>query len=329
MATEFHEDLVCHGIFNTMEQEFIQWLEQHILDSCCAQNESGSVLLGIGDDGAIVSGTDSKQVYVTDAIVDQVHFDLQRDRLEQIGHKAIAVNLSDIAAMGAIPQSALVTLVVPRSMSLEHVKQIFLGISMTAKKYQVAVVGGDTCRHDGPLMINVALTGRIDPNSKNPDGWRMDAAVVGDVLLVSGPLGGSLSGRHLNFEPRVELANAIQNRVVVHCATDVSDSLSIDLGHLIRKSNVAATLELSQVPVTAAATEMSPKSGKSPLQHALGDGEDFELLLTMSSAAYSRLLDDASFKFDLYPVGAITTGPVGEILDSATGNTIDQVGYCH
>ena len=312
-----------------MEQAFIQWLEQHIRDSSCAQNESNSVLLGIGDDGAVVSGTESKQVHVTDAIVDQVHFDLQHDSLEQIGHKAIAVNLSDIAAMGAVPQSALVTIVVPRSLSFEHVKTIVGGIAATATKHRVAVVGGDTCRHDGPLMISVTLTGHINPESKSPDGWRMDGAQVGDVILVSGPLGGSLSGRHLCFEPRIKLANAIQSRVFVHCVTDISDSLSIDLGHVIRKSKVAATLELAEVPVTDAAIEMAQKTGKSALCHALTDGEDFELLLTMSSAAYSRLCDDVSFEFDLFPIGAITVGPVGEIHDSVTGDRIDQVGYCH
>jgi len=312
-----------------MEHELIQWLRQHVLQTPCAQNEFKNVLLGIGDDGSVISGSQANQVQVADAIVDQVHFDLNRHELKRVGHKAIAVNLSDIAAMGAIAESALITLVLPRCMSLADAKELFEGIAATAKKYRVAIVGGDTVRHDGPLMVSVAATGRIDPKSNSPTGWRMDNARDGDVLVVSGPLGGSISGRHLSFEPRLELAKAIQSRISIHAATDISDSLSIDLGQLIRSSGVGAILDIEKVPVSAAAIEISKSSGKTPLEHALTDGEDFELLLSMSPTAYEGLLSDASFDFELFPVGQVTGNHPGEIVDAKSGDTVPQSGYEH
>ncbi len=312
-----------------MEQEFIRWLQQHVLETPCAQNDLQSVMLGIGDDGAILGGSQSHRVQVTDAIVDRVHFDLREHELSAIGHKALAINLSDIAAMGAIAESALVTLVLPRDMLFPQAQELFKGIAKTAKQYGVAIVGGDTVRHDGPLMISVSATGRIEPNSKSPEGWRLDGARDGDVLVVTGPLGGSIAGRHLSFEPRLELAKAIQDRVRIHSATDISDSLSIDLGHLIGKSGVGAELECDRIPLCDDAIERSKHSGMTALAHALSDGEDFELLFSMSLADLDALHGDPSFEFDFFQIGNVTKDHVGMIIDSKTGEFIEQSGYEH
>ncbi len=312
-----------------MEQEFIRWLQEHVLQSHCAQNQRDSVLLGIGDDGAVLRGGSGKRVHVADAIVDQVHFDLSENDLVQIGHKALAINLSDIAAMGAIAETALVTMVLPRSMSLEDAKQLFVGIAKLASRYDVAIVGGDTVRHDGPLMINVAATGWLDPEFKSSDGWRMNGACAGDVLVVTGPLGGSLSGHHIRFTPRLELAQAIQERVQIHAATDISDSLSIDLGHLLRQSNFGAVLECDRIPVSESAVQRAKVSGISSIDHALQDGEDFELLLSLSKEDLATLKDDVSFEFDLFPIGLVVEEHAGRIVDHQSGETIDQKGYQH
>ena len=312
-----------------MEQEFIQWLKQHVLESSCAQNSLENVRIGIGDDGAVVSGSSSRQVLVTDAIVDGVHFRSSTHKLEDVGRKALTINLSDIAAMGAIAETALITVVLPLGMTIEEAKRLFTGIAETARQYQIAVVGGDTVRHDGALVINVAATGRIEPIAKSPDGWLIDGAQAGDVLVVTGPLGGSILGKHLSFEPRLELAAAIQSRVRVHAATDISDSLSIDLGQMVRSSGVGAKLDLDSIPITNAATVRATESGKTAVHHALTDGEDFELLLSMSPQACESLKSDEGFKFELFEIGVVTDSNIGQIVDFNTADPIEQIGYQH
>ena len=303
-----------------MEQKFIRWLEDNFSDAPCAEGFD-KVLLGIGDDGAVLAGSNNKQVLVSDTIVDQVHFDLAKHSLSRVGHKALAVNLSDIAAMGAEAESAIVSLVLPRSFTFEQTKQLFTGIAGTADKYGVAIIGGDTCCHDGKLMISITATGRIPAESKVPNGWRMDGAKTGDVVIVTGPLGGSIDGKHLDFEPRLKLTKEIQDRVVVNAATDISDSLSIDLSHVLRKSNVGAVLDLSAIPIAEAADQ--------DVSRALHDGEDFELLLFMPRESHKLLSDDSSFEHMLTVIGEIKAEFSGEVRDLESGEKIEPAGYEH
>lgn len=312
-----------------MEQKFIYWLENRIAELECEQNRWQNVLLGVGDDGAVLSESPGKQVLVADAIVDQVHFDASVHDLRLVGHKAIAVNLSDIAAMGAQAESALVSLVLPVNMSFEQATRLFDGIAETAHRFGVAIVGGDTCMHDGPLVVNVSVTGRIDPDSKRQSGWRMNGCCPGDMLVVTGALGGSILGKHLEFEPRLELARCIQMKVAINAATDISDSLLIDLSHLINKSGVGAVLDLDNVPITAAASELGRSSGMKAVDHALQDGEDFELLLSMSAEAFRLLREDSAIAAQLFVVGEIVSKHVGEITDLKKGETIEPKGYEH
>jgi len=206
-----------------MEQEIIRLFTAY--QKTDARDE---VDLGIGDDGAILKANSRDTVWVTDTIVENVHFDLASCNLQQVGRKAMAVNLSDIAAMGASPVAALVTLVLPKSMNLDSIDQLAAGICSMSELYDVVIVGGDTNRHDGPLMVGVAISGSVDTGKA----WRLDGAQKGDAILVTGKLGGSILGRHLDFLPRVELAQHIASNFIVHAATDISDSLAVDLGHL-------------------------------------------------------------------------------------------------
>ena len=307
-----------------MEQQFIKWLEANRVITSPHQ----SVLLGVGDDGAILRGDRSNQVMVADAIVQDVHFVLGEHSLANIGRKAMSVNLSDIAAMGAVAESALVSLVLPRNLSLSDVQDLFSGIASRAEQFEVAIVGGDTTRHEGPLMISVSMSGRIPTDSQCPAGWRMDGAKQNDLLLVTGELGGSILGRHLLFQPRLDVAAAIQQRVPVNAATDISDSLTVDLAHVLRKSGVAAVLDCDQIPISDAAKQLSAKSGKSPLHHALYDGEDFELLLSIAAADHDALLADPSFELPLTVIGKVS-GTDGKIIDGETGKAIAVQGYEH
>lgn len=308
-----------------MEQTFITWIENQL----ASESAAPEVVLGVGDDGAILQGRLSKQVLVADTIVENVHFELDIERLHRIGHKSLAINLSDIAAMGAEAESALVSFALPRSFTLENAQDLFAGIFATAKHFGVVVIGGDTTCHDGPLVISIAATGRISAEAQCPDGWRMDGAQVDDLLVVTGALGGSIGGHHLDFHPRLDVAVAIQHRVPINAATDISDSLSIDLSHLIRKSGVGAVLQCDQIPLSGAAHDLAIQSGKSALFHALSDGEDFELLLSISRENYQRLEADPSFDVPLTVIGRCVGERIGEIEDAKTGNTIEIRGYEH
>ena len=193
----------------------------------------------------------------------------------------------------------------------------------------VSIIGGDTVRHAGGLVISVSVTGLLLPAFKNPAGWRMDGAKEGDCIVVTGPLGGSLAGHHLRFEPRLHLAKAIQERVNVNAATDISDSLSIDLTHVLQQSKVGAELQEDQIPVNNASRVRSPDTSRTPLQHALYDGEDFELLLSMTEQTLTQLVNDKSFQFQLHSIGRIVSEHPGKIISSQSGREIRPIGYEH
>jgi thiamine-monophosphate kinase len=315
-----------------VEKDFIRWLIEQESD-----RPGDDVVLGVGDDGAILNSESSSghTVWVTDTIVDQVHFDLRSDSLARIGRKSLAVNLSDIAAMGAIPKSALLTFVLPKSFSTEQAKELFRGISELATEFNVAIVGGDTNRHDGALMVGVALTGSINPNGRTPLGWRMAGAKPGDQIFVTGALGGSLLGKHFDFEPRVNLACYLAENYLIHAATDISDSLTLDLEHLVSASakaaggQIGAEVELAKVPVSDAAKQRAQTSGNSALNHALYDGEDFELLLTMNQSESDRALQDKAVAQSLIRIGHVIAEPGLFVVGPDGRDRVQAQGYEH
>lgn len=310
-----------------MEIDYINWLRQQVQQQRVAG--AANVVLGIGDDGAILlHDASSKTVWVTDTIVDRVHFDMDQHSMQRIGYKAMAVNLSDIAAMGAVAESALVTFLFPRKISEQDARSLFLGITDAAMKFGVAIVGGDTNRHDGPLTVGVAMTGRLSSTVLCPDGWRMNGAKPGDAILVTGELGGSILSKHLDFTPRLEIARWLQSRIPIHSATDITDSLTIDLGHVIGQSRVGAALDCDAIPISQDAITLSQRSGKPPLQHALHDGEDFELLLTLDPSVAAELIANQESETKLTLIGTITASNAGTIVDGS-GALISQAGYEH
>lgn len=286
------------------------------------------VRLGIGDDGAILAASDRDTVWVTDTITEGVHFDLSRCSLEQVGRKAMAVNLSDIAAMAADPTAALVTLVLPRTMTLAEVEALASGICGIADQYDVAIVGGDTNRHAGPLIVGIALSGSVD----FADAWKINGSLAGDLIVVTGTLGGSIAGKHLDFVPRVKLAQHVADNYSVNAATDISDSLAVDLGHVIEFSGVSAELSTDNIPVSDDATKLSATSNRTALDHALHDGEDFELLLSMPSDAARKLVADEKAREiaggEMYVIGRVFAGQPGSIVDEK-GTEISRDGYQH
>jgi thiamine-monophosphate kinase len=235
------------------------------------------VTVGIGDDGAVLQTAGNGEiVVVTDMLLDGVHFDLRTTPPRWAGRKAVAVNLSDLAAMACRPTAAFVSLALPRSgrEPVQFVDELYEGIRELADRYAFTVAGGDTNSWTGPFAINVCLTGEPVPGGP----VLRSTARPGDAILVSGALGGSLaSGRHLRFEPRLELARYLAGLFPIHAMMDVSDGLSTDLARLTAASGVGAVIDADCVPIHPDVPANLPPESR--LGAALNDGEDFELLI--------------------------------------------------
>lgn len=251
-----------------MEAEFHRWLREHV-------PAHPGWPLGLGDDAAVWSGVRPQLVVTTDLLSDGVDFQLPRDDLRRVGRKLLAVNLSDLAAMAALPTGAVVSIALPRDgvgslLPLAAAIQLYEGLLPLAAEFGIALAGGDTNTHDGPLVLSVTAFGLVmEPGPLTRSGGR-----PGDKLLVTGALGGSIVGHHFDFTPRVREALLLHENFELHAGMDISDGLSLDLSRLASESNCGAVIYTEDVPISAAASQL-PDS----LEHALGDGEDFELLL--------------------------------------------------
>lgn len=283
-----------------MEREILRWLADEF-------PAAPPVELGIGDDAAIVrfSPDADRAVFTTDAVVDGVHFDLRLHAWEQVGRKAIAVNLSDLAAMGARPVAVLISLVLPRETTLPQVQALYAGIRGICREHQTQVIGGDTNVGPGPLVVATTAVGTLPHNQS---AWRLKGAHCGDAVLVSGDLGGSLQGKHLDFQPRCALADYLAQRYPIHAATDISDGLVMDLDKLCRASQLGAELQLGDIPIAWAARQPDA-SPQAALEHALYDGEDFELLLLCDPATAERILHDPLLPTPLTRIGVCEREP--------------------
>lgn len=246
-----------------------------------------------GDDAAVLRPPAGRRTVVTvDMLMEGVDFILGPEcPPEAVGHKSLAVNLSDLAAMGARPEAAVVAVALPRRNGGPLGRGIQQGIAALAAELGVALAGGDTNSWDGPLVVSVTAIGSVAPGAA----WRRAGAKVGDLLVVTGPCGGSLLGRHLAVRPRCREAAAIAAGYLVHAAIDVSDGLSLDVARMMASSGTAAVLDLAAVPIHADAVRMAavPGDGRSALEHALGDGEDFELVLALPPAEARRLVAES------------------------------------
>jgi thiamine-monophosphate kinase len=270
----------------TGEFAFIDWLRQR---TPSAQR----VLLGPGDDTAVLRWpTGADCLVTTDMLLEGSCFRLAETHpgtpgagtARQVGRKAMAVNLSDIAAMAGVPVAAVVSVGLPRQGGRALAEELYLGLRDIADRFDTAVIGGDTNSWDGPLVINVTLLGEATPRGA----VRRKGARPGDRLLVTGPLGGSLLGKHLDFTPRVREALALHAAVALHAMIDISDGLAADIAHLCAESGCGAVLHADAIPIADAARAMT--DGRSPLDHALGDGEDFELVFAVAPADAEALL---------------------------------------
>lgn len=301
-----------------------------------ATNES--VVVGAGDDCAVLDLGLPRDflLFKTDAIVESIHFSSEANP-EKIGHKALARCLSDVAAMGGTPTHALVTLALPKQFDAGFVEGVYRGLNKLADRFQVAVVGGETTTNPDRTLISISVLGTA-PKEKC---LLRSGAKAGDGIFVTGTLGGSLQGKHLEFEPRLIEARWLAEHFAIHAMIDLSDGLATDLRHLLKASQVGAELMATAVPISRAARLAAREcvdgqklsgSRKPALLAALTDGEDFELLFTLASREAVRLLDAWKEQFPELPVsciGKITAAPGLFIKDKDGRRPVTEHGYVH
>jgi thiamine-monophosphate kinase len=300
------------------EDEIVAWFERQ------SKLSAAEFPIGIGDDMAEVQWSEGTSVFVTtDMLLDGVHFELGKVSLEQVGYKAMAVSLSDCAAMATVPVAAVVSVALPKGFGNEELKGLHAGITAAGDKFGCKLIGGDITSWYGeqPFAISVAMLSKSTGNKP----IRRSGAKVGDTICVTGSLGGSGGGKHLEFEPRVNEAIRLVQMAEVNSMIDISDGLSSDLGRICRASNVGAIINAEQIPISDEA-----KGSEDPLNSALNDGEDFELLFTLSEKQYERLLKKWDGPVPITQIGRITDSTKMEIR-TADGQVSDlkPEGYDH
>ena len=252
------------------------------------------VRVGAGDDCAVIGAPRARrwQLLKTDVVVEGVHF-LRTDDPRRVGWKALCRAISDIAAMGGVPEHALVTVAISRDDEVARVKALYAGLRRAARRFGVSIVGGETSRSPGPMFVNVALAGWVERTRC----VLRSGGKAGDVLFVTGRLGGSRAGRHLDFIPRLAEARWL----VAHChpraMMDLSDGLAADLPRLARASRCGFVLDDSRIP----------RSPGSTLPQALGDGEDFELLFALAPREAAAIASKWRRAFPRLPLSEIGT----------------------
>ncbi|MGI9428231.1 MAG: thiamine-phosphate kinase [Bythopirellula sp.] len=309
----------------SLEGDLIDWLEKHL--------PGGSrIHVGLGDDGAVLQGFGNSQpVVTTDMLTDGVDFLLDAVEPQQVGHKALGVNLSDLAAMAAQPIAVFVSLVLPtagsgRLSAFELATGIYLGMMPLAERLGVTIAGGDTNSWNGPLAISITAVG--ESTEQGP--LTRSGGQVGDQLVVSGQLGGSILGRHLQVEPRVEEALLLHQRYELHAGIDISDGLALDTARLAKASSLGAVLDLSAVPLADAAHRQSKQDGRSAIEHALGDGEDFELVLAVPDQAARQLLQEQPLEVELTRIGQLIEHPgLWQKNEQGELNPLEPRGFQH
>lgn len=290
-----------------------------------SRRDAGRVPIGIGDDMACVRVEGNLVLITSDMLLEGVHFETGRHTAEEIGRKAVACSLSDCAAMACWPVAATVSLGLNEKMARGEVEKLFEAMEEMAREYDCLIVGGDTNSWRGGLVLDVAMLAR-PATRRGP--VRRDGALIGDDILVTGKLGGSLGGGHLRFRPRVreaaKLAEGLHEKL--HALMDISDGLSLDLYRLCQASGVGAVLEAGALEgaIGEAARAAAQEDGRSALDHALNDGEDFELLAAVEAGA---AVPDVGVS--LTRVGTITRE--GLAIRGADGSTavLEARGYEH
>lgn len=309
---------------------------------------SGGVIKGVGDDTAVLEvGGGNWLLFTTDMLVEGVHFSLDYSTFAQVGWKTLAVNLSDIAAMGGRPTHALLSLAVPPGLAPADLAELYEGLRLAAGEYGVNIVGGDTVSCPERLVLNAALLGEV----KAGGAVYRSGARPGDKVFVTGPLGAPAAGLHLFQNPGLEgpagssdycrLAHAAprprvkEGMLLARCGVaamnDISDGLASEIHEICTASRVGCLIRQADVPVDRRVREVAAAAGADPLQWALFGGEDLELVFTAGREAEEEIKREAATGgFQIYEVGLITPSP-GVCLARPDGSVLPLArgGYDH
>lgn len=290
-------------------------------------NAPARVIKGIGDDAAVFrTGPESLMLMTTDMLVEGVHFVRGAGTGFQLGGKALAVNLSDIAAMGGTPSEAVVSLAVPEDEDLGYLDELYRGMKEMARRFVVNILGGDTTRSKSDLTISITLAGTVSPGEI----LTRDGAKPGDVIVTSGPLGDSRAGlyliqnniredapefkvlldAHLQPAPQVLEGRFLAAAGEVHSAIDVSDGLGSDVAHIALESGVGIRISAEKIPVSKELDLFCRRYGFDPSGFALVGGEDYVLLATVAPEKTGDLIRSFTERFGrpLFPIGEVTGG---------------------
>ncbi|RTZ99918.1 MAG: thiamine-phosphate kinase [Deltaproteobacteria bacterium] len=300
-------------------------LIERISSGCLFRPER--VIRGIGDDAAAVTTTaDETLLLSTDMLVEGIHFLRRAVSGEDLGCKALAVNLSDIAAMGGMAREALVSIAVPEDCGAGFIEAMYRGMKSLAARYHVNIIGGDTTGSRSDLVISITVTGSVAKNRI----LRRDQARVGDVVCLTGYPGESAAGlylilnpvdgaadffdhllrRHHRPRPHLKEGQWLAGSGAVHAAIDISDGLSSDLGHVIRQSGVGVRIDAGCLPVSTFLQTFCDRFECDPIDYILDGGEDYVLLCTVSPDAVSGVSTgfEATFGRPLHQIGEIVAG---------------------
>ena len=302
------------------EFSFIKWIRGN-------QKKDKNVIIGIGDDCASIRiNGDNVFLVTTDMLVEGTHFDLKKSTPGEIGSKSIACSISDIAAMGCSAKYAVVSICFPHGTKTKFARELYRGIKKMADAFNIKIIGGDIVSSKKTVVINVTMYGR----NEGLKTISRSGAKVNDVIMVTGALGGSILGKHITFKPRLKEGLLLNKKFNINSMIDISDGLVADLGHILEESGVGAVLYEDEVPISADAKRLARKTGLSVLHHALHDGEDYELLFTLSDKESKKLLASRSFPARLSKIGHINKSKGIKIQDTdGKLKRIKSIGYKH
>ena len=306
-------------------------------------------MTGIGDDCAIMPLDDHyEQVVTTDLLVEDIHFLRSRISPFDLGYKSLAVNLSDIAAMGGQPTGSFLSIALPPDLDISIMDGFIEGYRELSKKYNVPLLGGDTTKSTDKLVINICVTGKTLRGKAR----KRSMAQSGDLVCVTGPLGDSAAGLktilnqleqnelleplvswHCKPEPAVEEGLWLAQRPETHAMIDISDGIASDLNHIIKSSAKGAEIDISQVPISESLQNAAPAHHWDALDLALTGGEDYRLLVTIDQDKSEELIQlyNQTFTTPLTPIGKITDDSSGHIQWIRNGQKIDleKRGFNH
>ena len=310
---------------------------------------SDSIIKAIGDDAAAFTvDPDRISLITTDLLVERIHFLRESISGFDLGYKSLAVNLSDIAAMGGEAQEAFVSIAIPQNCPLEYIEAAYNGMKRLAADFDVNILGGDTTRSKIDLVINVAVLGTV----AREELLTRDAARPGDIIFSTGYLGDSKAGLHLLLnkipadsedlkilhkahilpEPHLREGRFLAKRPGTHAAIDVSDGLSSDLGHIAEQSSVGATLYAEMIPVSSSLQNFCDCFDFDPVDFALSGGEDYTLLCTTAeeNAEETAHKYEETFNRKLFRIGKITADRRLKIIyTDGTSKPIIPAGWDH